>query len=64
MFWTPAFAGVTTHETFYEFINISSTEKRLSLSCFLTMNLFSEFSVVKFLQYDTKIQEEILWRIL
>ncbi len=22
MFWTPAFAGVTTKETFYEFINI------------------------------------------
>ncbi len=29
-FWTPAFAGVTNRETFYEF-NIKGTGKRLNL---------------------------------
>jgi len=24
MFWTPAFAGVTTKETFYEFVKVKS----------------------------------------
>ncbi|MCX5918875.1 MAG: hypothetical protein NTX30_19615 [Deltaproteobacteria bacterium] len=27
MFWTPAFAGVTLQETFYEIINIPKGEK-------------------------------------
>jgi hypothetical protein len=28
MFWTPASAGVTIGGTFYEFINVSSTEEK------------------------------------
>jgi len=28
MFWTPAFAGVTTEETFYEIINIGLSGNR------------------------------------
>jgi hypothetical protein len=30
MFCTPAFAGVTTQETFYEFINFDDLAKKIS----------------------------------
>jgi hypothetical protein len=33
MFWTPAFAGVTTQETFYETINFWLTYFFLDLKC-------------------------------
>jgi len=40
MFWTPAFAGVTLQETFYEIINIGMLGKPFSLS---TIPLFHFF---------------------